>query len=268
MKNSLLILILTLVFLLALVGCQPSGNDNQMNGIHGENQSVQQESENEIPENDAETDENESDIPKTDDKNSDNEGESPKNNDENNTPEEGENNTPENGENNTPSEDGNNNEEGSSEETPSEPLPEIGTDVGKRFKDLTLATMDGGSINTADLRGKIVIVNVWASWCPPCKAELPDFDRIAKEYKDRVVIIAADIDAGYGGADAYVQQNFPETDIIFAYDTVHGDAYYAAGGEKYVPQTAILDQNGVIVYSDSGALTYEWLVNMINQLLK
>ena len=147
------------------------------------------------------------------------------------------------------------------------PLPEIGTKVGNRFADVTLETMNGGSINTADLRGKIVILNLWASWCPPCKAELPDFDRIATEYKDQVVIVAADVDAGNGGAYSYVQQNFPESDIIFAYDTVYGTAYYLAGGNGYVPYTAIMDQNGVIVYSDSGMLSHTVLVNIIEGLL-
>lgn len=146
-------------------------------------------------------------------------------------------------------------------------LPEIGTTPGKRFGDITLTTMSGGSINTADLRGKIVILNIWATWCPPCKAELPDFNRIATEYKDKVVIIAADGDAGQGNAKSYVQQNFPETDIVFAYDTSHSDAYRAAGGNGYVPYTAIMDQNGVIVYSDSGILTYERLTGILDDLL-
>ena len=154
------------------------------------------------------------------------------------------------------------------EEKNDAPLPEIGTRVGDRFADVSLATIDGKSINTADLRGKIVILNIWATWCPPCKAELPDFNRIATEYKDDVVIIAADVDAGQGDAYAYVQQNFPKTDIVFAYDTSHNDAYKAAGGDGYVPYTAIMDQNGVIIYTDSGILSYERLTGIIEDLLK
>lgn len=155
----------------------------------------------------------------------------------------------------------------SDKEESNTPLPDIGTKVGNRFADVTLTTMDGGSINTADLRGKIVILNIWATWCPPCKAELPDFNRIATEYKDNVVIIAADADAGQGNAKSYVEQNFPETDIVFAYDTVYSDAYRAAGGNGYVPYTAIMDQNGVIIYTDSGMLSHTVLVNIIEGLL-
>jgi thiol-disulfide isomerase/thioredoxin len=160
-----------------------------------------------------------------------------------------------------------NSDSGEEKDENTTPLPEIGTKVGNRFADVTLETMSGESINTADLRGKIVILNLWASWCPPCKAELPDFDRIATEYKDQVVIVAADVDAGKGGAYSYVQQNFPESDIIFAYDTVYGTAYSLAGGNGYIPYTAIMDQNGVIVYSDSGMLSHTVLVNIIEGLL-
>ena len=147
------------------------------------------------------------------------------------------------------------------------PLPEVGTKVGYRFADITLTTMDGGSINTADLRGKIVILNLWAPRCPPCKAELPDFDKIASEYKDQVVVIAADVDAGHSDSKTYVDENFPESDIIFAYDTVHGTAYYLAGGNGYIPYTAIMDENGVIVYTDSGILSHAKLVSIIEGLL-
>ena len=159
-----------------------------------------------------------------------------------------------------------NSDSGEEKDENTTPLPEIGTKVGNRFADVTLETMNGGSINTADLRGKIVILNIWATRCPPCKAELPDFNIIASEYADEIVIIAAHDYYGKAGATNYVAENFPDTKIIFAYDTVYSDAYTAAGGDGYIPFTAILDKNGVIVYSDSGMLSYERLVGIIEQI--
>lgn len=146
-----------------------------------------------------------------------------------------------------------------------DPTPElkVGTDVGDLFDDITLETLDGGTVSTADLRGKIVVINVWATRCPPCKAELPDFDRVATEYEGEVVIIAAHEDYTRSAAPSYVETNFPGSKIIFAYDTPYGDAYYAAGGEEYIPQTAIIDKNGVILYSDSGPLSHDTLVSII-----
>lgn len=158
---------------------------------------------------------------------------------------------------------------GSGEENKEDtPTYVVGSEVGNLFASVTLERLDGGTVSPDNYRGKIVIVNIWATWCPPCKAELPDFNTIADEYADDVVIIAAHDYAGRANAPAYVAENFPETKIIFAYDSYYGDAYYAAGGDGYVPFTAILDQNGVIVYSDSGILTHEQLRSIIEGLLK
>jgi thiol-disulfide isomerase/thioredoxin len=129
---------------------------------------------------------------------------------------------------------------------------------------MTLETLEGETINTADLRGKIIVFNVWATWCPPCKAELPDFNELASEYDGEVVFIAVHCyDSAMYDMPSYVADNFPDTKIIFAYDTPNSDAYIAAGGVGYVPQTAIIDRNGIIIYSDSGALTRSWLASFI-----
>ena len=152
-----------------------------------------------------------------------------------------------------------------------EPEPEIdlesipyGTKVGERFKDLSITDLSGNKVNTADLRGKIIIFNLWATWCPPCVAELPGFNEIASEYADDVVIVAVHVyDSAMHGMPSYVETNFPDTKIIFAYDTPYSDAYIAAGGTRYVPQTAIIDRNGVILYSDAGGLSESWLKSFI-----
>ena len=141
--------------------------------------------------------------------------------------------------------------------------PPVGNSVGNLFKSISLKDINGNDVSPDDFRGKIVIINIWATWCPPCKAELPDFDKVASEYKDDVVIIAAHTPRGSEDAKDYVDLNFSESDIIFAYDTTDSATYLAAGGVGYVPHTAILDENGMIIYSDYGVLTYEQLVSLI-----
>ena len=152
--------------------------------------------------------------------------------------------------------------DGSEDQAEVAPLPEIGTAAGYRFRDVVLERIDGGTVNTADYRGKILVVNIWATWCGPCMAELPDFSRIASDYADRVVIIAAHVPSGSESAPSYIRDNLPDSKIIFTYDESY-EAYLAAGGSQYIPQTAVIDGNGIILYSNSGMLSYDELVSII-----
>ena len=119
---------------------------------------------------------------------------------------------------------------------------------------------DTGTIfNPADNHGKITVINFWGTWCGPCKAELPYFDEIAREYADTVTVIA--ISTSYDGAQSapeYIGENFADSPILWgrdkildATDSTSPDYYYTLlGGEAMYPMTVILDANGVIVYSD------------------
>jgi thiol-disulfide isomerase/thioredoxin len=65
-----------------------------------------------------------------------------------------------------------------------------------RLPELTLKTLDGRTITTKDLEGKVTIFNFWATWCPPCRAEIPDLVKLQEQYRDHVVIIGVSSDEG------------------------------------------------------------------------
>jgi peroxiredoxin len=57
--------------------------------------------------------------------------------------------------------------------------------------DFTLNTLDGEAVTLSDLRGQVVLLNIWASWCPPCRAEMPAMQRVWEEYRARGVVVLA-----------------------------------------------------------------------------
>ncbi len=142
------------------------------------------------------------------------------------------------------------------------PTLTVGSAVGDICPTLDLEVVGSGTVNIEDHIGRVVVINLWGTWCPPCRNELPDFDRIASEYDD-VIIIAAHSNSGRENAEAYVNTNFPGSKIIFAYDTANNDYWSALGGTRYYPRTVVLDKNGIITYGGDGALSYEALKYLV-----
>jgi thiol-disulfide isomerase/thioredoxin len=66
----------------------------------------------------------------------------------------------------------------------------------KTIPHLVLKTLDGRTLDSNDWKGKVVLVNFWATWCPPCRDEIPDLIKLQDEYKDHLVIIGVSSDTG------------------------------------------------------------------------
>ena len=62
--------------------------------------------------------------------------------------------------------------------------------------ELKMSTLDGRTITSKDLEGKVTLVNFWATWCPPCRAEIPDLVKLQEQYKDQLVVIGVSSDEG------------------------------------------------------------------------
>jgi thiol-disulfide isomerase/thioredoxin len=132
----------------------------------------------------------------------------------------------------------------------------------------------GGTVNVDFYQGKIVVINFWGTWCGPCKAELPHFDELAREYAEDVVVIAVHTESTREEAPAYIQENYPDSDIVWVYDKPLdqsqpdlGDFYYTTlGGSSSYPMTVILDGDGTIQFVNVGRITYEDLVLVVEML--
>lgn len=69
-----------------------------------------------------------------------------------------------------------------------------GLEVGQKALDFELETMSGKTIKLSDLQGKKVFLNFWATWCPPCKKEMPEMQKFYKKHSDEVEILAVNVD--------------------------------------------------------------------------
>lgn len=111
----------------------------------------------------------------------------------------------------------------------------------------------GGTTNIQDLRGQVVVVNFWGTWCGPCKAELPYFDQLATEFEGSIKVIAIHTSLTEDEAPEYLNTYYPNTKMLTTYDdenpSTEIDKYYRLfGGYDTYPMTIIIDENGVITH--------------------
>jgi cytochrome c biogenesis protein CcmG/thiol:disulfide interchange protein DsbE len=136
----------------------------------------------------------------------------------------------------------------------------------QKAPNFSLQTQNGKVIELSKLKGKVVLVNFWATWCPPCRAEIPDFIEVYNTYKSKgfeIVGIALDED-GWSKVAPYIEK------IKMNYPVVLGSAKVVQqyGGIEAIPTTFIVDKNGYIVASQVGLLSKELLKQKLKSLLK
>lgn len=108
---------------------------------------------------------------------------------------------------------------------------------------------DGLKARLAKLRGHPVVVNQWASWCPPCRAEFPLFADAAEEHGDRVAFLGLDFTDDRDAANDLLKEKPPGFASIFDPD---GDATRSLGGGRISPTTFFVGTDGKVVYTKLG----------------
>lgn len=104
----------------------------------------------------------------------------------------------------------------------------------------TLTDLEGKSLSLADYRGKVVILDFWASWCPPCKREIPDFITLQKEYESRgLQIIGVGLDEQENIA-SFARENGINYPVVIGNDEI----VKLYGGISGIPTTFIIDKEG------------------------
>jgi len=135
---------------------------------------------------------------------------------------------------------------------------------GERAPEFGLTTFDNQTISLAELRGQVVVVNFWASWCIPCEDEAAELESTWRRYRDQgVIIIGVDYVDTETEALAFLQRfgvTYPNGPDL---GTKISQAFRIQG----VPETYVVDQRGTLAYVKIGPTTEEELRSVIDPLL-
>ncbi|GAB4474209.1 MAG: hypothetical protein Kow0088_10100 [Anaerolineales bacterium] len=122
--------------------------------------------------------------------------------------------------------------------------------VGQRAPDFTLTTFDGQTIHTADLKGKVLVVNFWASWCKPCEQEAADLEAAWRFYQSRGDVIFLGVD--YVDTEPEARAYLEKFEITYPNGPDLGTRISQAYRIRGVPETYIVDQNGILQFVQIG----------------
>jgi thiol-disulfide isomerase/thioredoxin len=128
-------------------------------------------------------------------------------------------------------------------------MPELTVKVGDAAPDFTLTDLGGKEVTLASLKGKVVLLDFWATWCGPCKAAMPTMQKLHDDYKDKGVVIL--------GVNTWEQ----EADAAKAYMTkkkftygclLKGDELAAAYGVRGIPTLVVIGKDGKVAEVEVG----------------
>ena len=136
----------------------------------------------------------------------------------------------------------------------------------KKAADFALTNLNGKVVKLSDFKGKVVILDFWATHCPPCIQEIPDFIKLYNKYKDKgLVVIGISLDrGGVEGVKRFCQSKGVNYPIVMANYEVTKNY----GGIRFIPTTFVIDENGNIVKKFVGSTSMNTFENEIKKLLK
>ncbi|MCM3745296.1 redoxin domain-containing protein [Sporosarcina luteola] len=144
-----------------------------------------------------------------------------------------------------------------------EALDSVGVSRGQIAPDFELQTLEGETIRLSDYRGQRVFINFWATWCPPCRAEMPDIQKISED--GDVVVLAVNL--------AYTERNqndaarfVDELDLTFSIP-LEEDGKLAEQYRVFAyPTSYLIDSEGRVQFVAMGAMNYDMMRRELNKL--
>ena len=133
--------------------------------------------------------------------------------------------------------------------------PTVESVIDKPLPDITLATLDGDPIHLPDLTGQIVFLNFWASWCEPCRGEMPTLQRLQDTHAAQGVTVLAVTDPTDGQDETAIRAFLNDYHLTLTVGLSADAAFYRQFEVVQIPTTFIIDRAGVIRWRHIGELT-------------
>ncbi len=139
----------------------------------------------------------------------------------------------------------------------------IGYEVGNRLQNFEVTCLDGSTFNLNDAKGKVVVINLWGTFCGPCVKELPHFVDFYHEHEGDVVVLAVHPHYTSEELEPYLADK--GWDIPFVHDDADETIFKIVNGSLALPQTIVLNKKGEVVYNKVGSVTPEVLEELFKQ---
>lgn len=134
--------------------------------------------------------------------------------------------------------------------TAARPEGEVVPRIGGLAPDFTLTDLDGKPVRLSDYRGRVVFLNFWATWCPPCREEMPDMEAVRLQVGERAVIVAVNLGEAPGEVRRFAESGGLGFKILLDSDGKVAERYMI----RNIPTSFFIDRDGVIRSKYIGAL--------------
>ena len=139
----------------------------------------------------------------------------------------------------------------------------VGTRIGELAPDIRGRTLEGDTFMLSDLRGELVLVNVFATWCGPCRAEMPHLVEVSKEFEGQgVQFVGLNLAENPGAVRAFKDEFEIDFPLVVDEDGRLTEVYQPVG----LPTSWFIDAGGVVRYVFAGPMTKEVLTNILEDI--
>lgn len=129
----------------------------------------------------------------------------------------------------------------------------------------SLEDFEGNTVNSTDFEGKLLVVNSWATWCPFCVDELPDFGRLQEAFPEEIVVIAIDRSESLERAKSFTDRLGVTDQMTFLLDP--DDSFYRSIGGFSMPETIFVDAEGNIRIHKRGPMEFDEMKERVETIL-